>query len=187
MRLEASFATFLLKVAETSVLWPEERMRAGAEVVCHDHVEPMRWVVPQRLQRGVRDRVCAAAGPTCRLRQGVPCAPAVGGPRQALHLGVRGLRPAPDEKDAVQACVPDPRRKRLADVAVLFAHVRAANTWWRSDNVVWVGAAKINRRKAHNSLIEFTDMIAERVHIAKLGKVTSVWEAFAAEFLLHNG
>lgn len=39
-RLEASSATFVLKLEKTAALWPEERARAGTTVTCNDHVEP---------------------------------------------------------------------------------------------------------------------------------------------------
>ncbi|MSU32353.1 MAG: hypothetical protein EXS25_06800 [Pedosphaera sp.] len=42
-RFEPESSTFLLKVEETLALWPEESVRAGTPVVCHDHVEPMQW------------------------------------------------------------------------------------------------------------------------------------------------
>ncbi|MSU32506.1 MAG: hypothetical protein EXS25_07590 [Pedosphaera sp.] len=43
-RFEPECSTFfLLKVEETLELWPEESVRAGTPVVCHDHVEPMQW------------------------------------------------------------------------------------------------------------------------------------------------
>jgi hypothetical protein len=33
--LEANSSTFMLKVEETSALWPEESPRAGNPVICH--------------------------------------------------------------------------------------------------------------------------------------------------------
>jgi hypothetical protein len=41
--LEAGSSTFLLKVDETPIFWPEERMLTGAPVGCHNHVELMQW------------------------------------------------------------------------------------------------------------------------------------------------
>lgn len=35
--------TFVICVAETERLWPEESQRCGQEVICYDHVEPMQW------------------------------------------------------------------------------------------------------------------------------------------------
>jgi hypothetical protein len=41
---------------------------------------------PQRLQQGVRDRLCAAARTPWRRRQGVPCDPALGGAQQDVQV-----------------------------------------------------------------------------------------------------
>ena len=69
----------------------------------------------------------------------------------------------------------------------LFAHVKAAHARLSFDNVVWVGADEMNRRKGHNYLTVFADLLAKRVLFATPGKDASVWEAFAAELLRHNG
>ena len=45
----------------------------------------------------------------------------------------------------------------------------------------------MNRRKGHNYLTVFADLLAKRVLFATPGKDASVWEAFAAELLRHNG
>ena len=42
-RLEASSATFVLKLEKTAAFWPAERARAGTTVTCNDHVEPLLW------------------------------------------------------------------------------------------------------------------------------------------------
>jgi hypothetical protein len=76
----------------------------------------------------------------------------------------------------------DSRMQRM-----LFAHVKAAQARLSFDNVVWVGADEMNRRKGHNYLTVFADLLAKRVLFATLGKDASVWEAFAAELLRHNG
>jgi transposase len=55
------------------------------------------------------------------------------------------------------------------------------------DNVVWVGADEMNRRKGHNYLTVFADLVAKRVLFVTLGKDARVWAAFAAELLRHNG
>jgi transposase len=70
---------------------------------------------------------------------------------------------------------------------MLFAHVKAAHARLSFDNVVWVGADEMNRRKGHNYLTVFADLLAKRVLFATPGKDASVWEAFAAELLRHNG
>jgi transposase len=68
-----------------------------------------------------------------------------------------------------------------------FAHVKAADARLSFDNVVWVGAEEINRRKGHNHLTVFADQMNKRVLFATPGKDFWFWEAFAAESLLHNG
>ena len=70
---------------------------------------------------------------------------------------------------------------------MLFAHVKAAHARLSFDNVVWVGADEMNRRKGHNYLTVFADLLAKRVLFATPGKDASVWEAFAGELLRHNG
>ncbi len=54
---------------------------------------------------------------------------------------------------------------------MLFARVKAAHASLSFDNVVWVGA----------------DLLAKRELFATPSKDASVWEAFAAELLRHNG
>jgi transposase len=69
----------------------------------------------------------------------------------------------------------------------LLAHVRMPHTRLSFDTVVWVGADEMNRRKGHNYLTVFAELIAKRVVFATLGKDVSVWAAFTAELLRHNG
>jgi transposase len=70
---------------------------------------------------------------------------------------------------------------------MLFAHVDAA---WRElswENVVWVGADEMNRRKGHNYLTMFADLEARRVLLAVEGKDAGTWEQFAEQLIAHNG
>jgi transposase len=70
---------------------------------------------------------------------------------------------------------------------MLFAHVDAA---WRElswENVVWVGADEMNRRKGHNYLTVFADLEAKRVLLAVEGKDAGTWERFVEQLLAHNG
>ena len=69
---------------------------------------------------------------------------------------------------------------------MLFAHVKAAHARLSFDNVVWVGGDEMNRRKGHNYLTVFANLLAKRVLFATSGRDASVWEAFAAELLRHN-
>jgi transposase len=69
----------------------------------------------------------------------------------------------------------------------LFAHVDAAWADLSWENVVWVGADEMNRKKGHNYLTVFVDLEAKRVLLAVEGKDAGVWEHFAEELLQHNG
>ena len=119
-RFEPESSTFFLKVEETPELWPEESARAGTPVVCHDHVEPMQW-----RHLNVFNKECVIVCALPRGRRGddskvYPCDSAVGRTQQALHPGVRSLRSDPLARDAGQACWPDPRGERHANVADAF-------------------------------------------------------------------
>ena len=69
----------------------------------------------------------------------------------------------------------------------LFAHVDAAWAELSWENVVWVGADEMNRKKGHNYLTVFVDLEAKRVLLAVEGKDAGTWEQFAAQLLKHNG
>jgi len=69
----------------------------------------------------------------------------------------------------------------------LFAHVDAAWKDLSRENVIWVGADGMNRKKRHNYLTVFVDLQARRVLLAVEGKDAGVWERFAAELANHNG
>ncbi len=49
--------------------------------------------------------------------------------------------------------------------------------------MVWVGADEMNRRRGHNYLPVFANLIAKRPILATLGEDSSDLEAFAAELL----
>ena len=53
--------------------------------------------------------------------------------------------------------------------------------------VVWVGADEMNRRKGHNYITVFADLVNKRVLFGTAGKDASVWERFAQELQAHNG
>jgi transposase len=55
------------------------------------------------------------------------------------------------------------------------------------ENVVWVGADEMNRKKGHNYLTVFVDLQAKRVLLAVAGKDAGTWERFAEELGKHNG
>jgi predicted permease len=70
---------------------------------------------------------------------------------------------------------------------MLFAHIKAAYAQLSMEQVVWVGADEMNRKKGHNYLTVFVDLLAKRVLFATEGKDAKTWEAFATALLEHNG
>ena len=186
-RLEASSSTFVLSVKETAELWPEESARAGTKVTCHDHVEPMQWrhlnvfnkecVIVCSLPRGRR-------GDDGKVYRVTP--PWEGRSKHFTQefeaFALTLMREMPVKRAGQILGESDSRMWRM-----LFAHVKAAHDRLSFDNVVWVGADEMNRRKGHNYLTVFADLLAKRVLFATPGKDASVWEAFAAELLRHNG
>jgi transposase len=186
-RLEASSSTFVLSVKETAELWPEESARAGTKVTCHDHVEPMQWrhlnvfnkecVIVCSLPRGRR-------GDDGKVYRVTP--PWEGRSKHFTQefeaFALTLMREMPVKRAGQILGESDSRMWRM-----LFAHVKAAHARLSFDNVVWVGADEMNRRKGHNYLTVFADLLAKRVLFATPGKDASVWEAFAEELLRHNG
>ncbi len=69
----------------------------------------------------------------------------------------------------------------------LFAHVDAAWAALSWEEVVWVGADEMNRKKGHHYLTVFVDLEAKRVLLAVEGKDAGVWEHFAEQLGQHNG
>ena len=186
-RLEASSSTFVLSVKETAELWPEESARAGTKVTCHDHVEPMQWrhlnvfnkecVIVCALPRGRR-------GDDGKVYRVTP--PWEGRSKHFTQefeaFALTLMREMPVKRAGQILCESDSRMWRM-----LLAHVKAAHASLSFDNVVCLGADEMNRRKGHNYLTVFADLLASRVLFATPGKDASVWEAFAAELLRHNG
>jgi len=53
--------------------------------------------------------------------------------------------------------------------------------------VVWVGADEMNRKKGHNYITVFADLVNKRVLFGTECKDHTVWERFAQQFEAHNG
>ena len=186
-RFEAESSTFFLKVEETPELWPEESARARTPVTCHDHVEPMQWrhlnvfnkecVIVCALPRGRR-------GDDSKVYRVTP--PWEGRSKHFTQefeaFALTLMREMPVKRAGQILGESDTRMWRM-----LFAHVKAAYERLSFENVIWVGADEMNRRKGHNYLTVFADLLAKRVLFATPGKDASVWEAFAGELLRHNG
>jgi transposase len=70
---------------------------------------------------------------------------------------------------------------------MLMAHVWTAYRESSMEEVVWIGADEMNRRKGHNYLTVFADLVARRVLFATEGKDAGTWQAFVDELVKHNG
>ena len=186
-RFEAESSTFFLKVEETPELWPEESARAGTPVTCHDHVEPMQWrhlnvfnkecVIVCALPRGRRgdDSKVYRVTPPWEARSKHFT-------QEFEAFALTLMREVPVKHAGQILGESDTRMWRM-----LFAHVKAAYERLSFDNVVRVGADEMNRRKGHNYLTVFADLMTKRVLFATPGKDALVWGAFAGELLRHNG
>ena len=186
-RLDVNSSTFVLRVEETPELWPLESARAGTPVTCHDHVQPMQWrhlnvfnkecVIVCALPRGRR-------GNDGKVYRVTP--PWEGRSKHFTQefeaFALTLMREMPVKRAGQILGESDSRMWRM-----LFAHVKAAHARLSFENVVWVGADEMNRRKGHNYLTVFADLMTKRVLFATPGKDASVWETFSAELLRHNG
>ena len=149
-RLDAKASAFVLKVEETPDLWPEESSRARTPVTCYDHVEPLQW---RHLNVFNKDCVILFALP--RGRRGnngtvyrVP-PPWEGRSKHCTQdfeaFALTLMREMPVKRAGEILGESDSRMWRM-----LSAHVKAAYERLSSENVGWVGADEMNRRKGHN-------------------------------------
>ena len=184
---EAERNTFVICVAETEALWAEESAKCGQAVTCYDHVEPMQWrhlnvfnkecVIVSALPRGRRSQDAAVYRVT---------PPWEGRSKhfskefEAFALTL--IREMPVKKAGEILGETDQRLWRM-----LHAHVEAARAQADWAEVVWVGADEMNRKKGHNYVTVFADLVNRRVLFGTEGKDVSVWERFAQELQAHNG
>ena len=169
-RFEPESYTFFLKVEETPELWPEESARARTPVTCHDHVEPMQWrhlnvfnkecVIVCALPRGSRSN----DGKVYRVTK-----PWEGRRKHSTQefeaFALTLMREMPVKRAGQILGESNTRMSRM-----LFAHVKAPYERLSFENVVWLGADEMNRRKGHNYLTVFADLLAKRVIFATPGK-----------------
>jgi len=179
--------TFVICVKETEALWAEESAKSGQAVICYDHVEPMQWrhlnvfnkecVIVSALPRGRRSK----DGAIYRVTP-----PWEGRSKhftkefEAFALTL--MREMPVKKAGEIMGETDQRLWRM-----LHAHVEAAHARTDWSEVVWVGADEMNRKKGHNYITVFADLVNKRVLFGTQGKDASVWECFAQQFQAHNG
>ena len=184
---EAERNTFVICVKETEALWPQESAKCGQRVSCYDHVEPMQW---RHLNVFNKECVIVSALPRGRRSQDgaiYRVTPPWEGrskhfSKEFEAFALTLMREMPVKKAGEILGETDHRMWRL-----LHAHVAAA--WAQADwsEVVWVGADEMNRKKGHNYLTVFADLINKRVLFGTEGKDAGVWESFAQQLQAHNG
>lgn len=179
----------LIRIEETPELWPGEVCPhcKSKGVGGYDHAPERRWrhLNVCQLQSEI---VCALPRGQCRDCKKVYTvrAPWEGRSRgltqefEAFALTL--MREMPVKKAAAILDETDQKLWRA-----LFAHVDAAWADLSWENVVWVGADEMNRRKGHNYLTVFADLEARRVLLAVEGKDAGTWKEFAQEMVRHNG
>ena len=179
----------LIQVQETSALWPVESCPSCGDksVRGYDHAPERRWrhLSVCQLQSEIG---CALPRGQCQRCQKVyTVRPPWEGRSPRFTQEFEGfaltlMREMPVKKAGEILGETDQRLWRM-----LFAHVDAAWTGLSWENVVWVGADEMNRRKGHNYLTVFVDLVAKRVLLAVEGKDAQVWEEFAEQLVKHNG
>ena len=179
----------LIRIQETSALWASESCpHCNAKSVGgYDHAPERTWrhLNVCQLQSEI---VCALPRGQCKECQKVYTvrAPWEGRSRgltqefEAFALTL--MREMPVKKAGEILGETDQKLWRA-----LFAHVDAAWTDLSWENVVWVGADEMNRKKGHNYLTVFVDLVAKRVLLAVEGKDAGTWERFAEQLGRHNG
>jgi len=180
---------FFIVVKETEKLWALERCpECGKDpVTCYDHVEPLRWrhlnvfnkesEIVCELPRGE----CGKCGHIYRVKP-----PWEGKSKHFTEefeaFALTLMREMPVKKVGKIVGVSDMRLWRM-----LLAHVDAAHAKLEMDEVACIGADEMNRRKGHNYLTVFCDLVKKRVLFAAEGKDAGVWEEFMECLILHNG
>ncbi len=178
----------LIRIEETPALWRSEVCPhcKGKAVGGYDHAPERRWrhLNVCQLQSEI---VCALPRGQCKECKKIYTvrAPWEGRSRgltqefEAFALTL--MREMPVKKAAEILDETDQKLWRA-----LFAHVDAAWADLSWENVVWVGADEMNRRKGHDYLTVFADLEARRVLLAVEGKNAGTWQRFAEEMGRHN-
>ena len=178
-----------IRVEETPQLWPGQKCPhcASAAVGGYDHAPERSWrhLSVCQLESQI---VCALPRGQCQECQSVFTvrAPWEGRSRgltqefEAFALVL--MREMPVKKAGEILKETDQKLWRM-----LFAHVEAAWTQLSWEDVVWVGADEMNRKKGHHYLTVFVDLEAKRVLLAVEGTDAGTWERFADQLLAHNG
>lgn len=179
----------VIQVEETVGLWPEEVCpNCGAKSVRgYDHAPERRWrhLNVFQLESEIACRLPRGQCQRCQKVYTVRAPWEGRGGRFTQEFEAFALtlmREMPVRKAGEILGETDQRLWRM-----LFGHVDAAWKELSWENVVWVGADEMNRRKGHNYLTVFVDLVEKRVLLAVEGKDAEVWERFAEQLFKHNG
>ena len=184
---ESEKNTFVICVEETPKLWEEESAKWKQRVTCYDHGEPMGWrplnvfskecVIVTALPRGKRheDGTIYRVTPPWEGR-------GKHFTKEFEAFALTLMRAMPVKKAGEILGETDRPLWRL-----LHAHGAAARARDDWSEVVGVGADEMNRRKGHNDVTVFADLVKKRVLLGEEGKDAGVWEAFAREMVAHQG
>ena len=186
---EATQRKVFIRVRETPRLWPAAHCpKCNAQSVAgYDHVPERQWrhLNVCQLDSAI---VCALPRGRCRECQAVfQVKPPWEGRSKHFTQEFEGFalllaREMPVSKAGEILGETDQRLWRM-----LFAHIQAAHAQLSMEQVVWVGADEMNRKKGHHYLTVFVDLLAKRVLFATEGKDATTWEAFATALVAHNG
>lgn len=191
---EAEKNTFVIAVEETPKLWESESRRNRFKTTCYDHVEPMMWrhlnvfnkecVIVCALPRGRYVDDEQSKYPPQKIYRVQPPWEGLSKhfSREFEAFALMLMKEMPVKKAGEILGETDQRLWRM-----LTAHVDRAYKRSEMDDVTWVGADEMNRRKGHNYLTVFADLRNRRVVFATEGKGADTWQAFADELLKHNG
>ncbi len=178
-----------IRVEETSRLWASQSCPecGRRHVDGYDHAPERRWRHLNVCQLE-SEIVCALPRGQCRDCQKVFTLPAPWEgrsprcPQEFEAFALNLMREMPVKQAGQILGETDQKLWRM-----LIAHVDAAWAELSWENVVWVGADEMNRRKGPNYLTVFVDLQAKRVLLAVDGKDAGVWERFAEQLVRHNG
>ena len=179
----------LIRVEETAKLWATQSCPhcACRSISGYDHAPERRWrhLNVCQLESQIVCQLPRGQCQDCRKVFTVPApwegrSPHVTQEFEAFALTL--MREMPVAKAGEILGETDQKLWRM-----LFAHVDAAWKELSWENVVWVGADEMNRKKGHNYLTVFADLEAKRVLLAVEGKDAETWEAFVEQLIAHNG
>ena len=184
---EQEASTFFIVIRETPVLWEKERCaKDGGEVYCYDHAGPMRWKHLNIFNQAC-ELVCDLPRAKCRqCGQVYRVTPPWEGKNKHFTkdfetFALTLMREMPVKKVGQIVQVDEGRLWRM-----LLGHVDEAHRKLGMEEVTVVGADEMNRRKGHNYLTVFCDLVARRVLFATEGKEAETWGKFAQCLLEHN-